>query len=155
MICVYFLWFEYWTLKEWKTAKVQSHSVAASLLFAQMIGPLFDMFTGAMFIFSPVRFLIMCKPRTGWPTARILWKWASKLTKLVGIVNAGRLGSIWSEIFFANSSFFKAVLSDRLSVYLELLLSINFEVFIETSNRFPTEEMTFLLLAYGLVITLL
>ena len=36
-----------------------------------------------------------------------------------------------------------------------LLLSINFEVFLETSNRLPTEEMTFSLLAYGLVITLL
>ena len=36
-----------------------------------------------------------------------------------------------------------------------LLLSINFEAFIETSNRLPTEEMTFSLLAYGLVITLL
>ena len=28
MISVYFLWFDYWTLKEWKTAKVQNHSVA-------------------------------------------------------------------------------------------------------------------------------
>ena len=36
-----------------------------------------------------------------------------------------------------------------------LLLSINFEAFIETSNRLPTEEMTFSLLVYGLVITLL
>ena len=31
----------------------------------------------------------------------------------------------------------------------------NFEAFIETSNRLPTEEMTFSLLAYGLVINLL
>ena len=37
----------------------------------------------------------------------------------------------------------------------ELQLSINLEVFIETSNRLPTEEMTFSLLAYGLVTTLL
>ena len=37
----------------------------------------------------------------------------------------------------------------------ELLLSINFKVFIETSNRLPTEEMTFSLLAYSLVTTLL
>ena len=36
-----------------------------------------------------------------------------------------------------------------------LLLSINFEAFIETSNRLPTEEMMFSLLVYGLVITLL
>ena len=37
----------------------------------------------------------------------------------------------------------------------ELLLSINFKVFIETSNRLPTEEMAFSFLTYGLVITLL
>ena len=29
MISVYFLWFDYWTLKEWKTAKIKNHSVAA------------------------------------------------------------------------------------------------------------------------------
>ena len=28
MIGVYFLWFHYWTLKEWKTARAQSHSVS-------------------------------------------------------------------------------------------------------------------------------
>ena len=37
----------------------------------------------------------------------------------------------------------------------EVLLPINFEVFIETSSRLPTEEMTFSLLAYGPVTTLL
>ena len=36
-----------------------------------------------------------------------------------------------------------------------LLLSANFEGFLETSNRLPTKKMTFLLLAYGPVITLL
>ena len=51
MISVYFIWFGYWTLKEWKTAKVQNHSVAAYWLFTQMIGPLFDMFTAAILIF--------------------------------------------------------------------------------------------------------
>ena len=30
---------------------------------------LFDMFTGVMFIFSSARFLIMCKPKTGWSTS--------------------------------------------------------------------------------------
>ena len=45
-----------------------------------MIGPLFDMFTS-----SSVKLLCMCKPRTGWLTLiGILWKWASKPTKLVG-----------------------------------------------------------------------
>ena len=51
MISVYFLWFDYWTLKEWKTEKVENHSVAANLLFIQMIGPLFYLFSAAMFIF--------------------------------------------------------------------------------------------------------
>ena len=36
-----------------------------------------------------------------------------------------------------------------------LLLSINFERFLETSNRLPTEKMTFSLLVYDLVTTLL
>ena len=39
-----------------------------------MIGPVFDMFTAAMFISSSARFLNMCKPRIGWPTSiDILW----------------------------------------------------------------------------------
>ena len=46
---------------------------------------LLDMFTGAMFIFSFVRFVNMCEPRTGWPTSiGILWKWASESAKLAG-----------------------------------------------------------------------
>ena len=84
-ISVYFLWFHYWILKEWKAAKVENHSVWAYQLFTQMIGPLFDMFTGSMFIFSSVRFLNMCKPRTGWSTSTgILRKWASKPAELAG-----------------------------------------------------------------------
>ena len=48
-----------------------------------MIGPLFDTFTGAMFIFSSARFLNMCKPRTSCPTSfGILWKLANKLMEL-------------------------------------------------------------------------
>ena len=50
-----------------------------------MIGPFFNMFTGAMFIFTSVTFLNMCKPRKGWPTSTgILWKWASKPNELAG-----------------------------------------------------------------------
>ena len=50
-----------------------------------MIGPLFDMFTGATFIFSSVRFLNRCKLRTGWPTSiDILWKLTSKPAELAG-----------------------------------------------------------------------
>ena len=50
-----------------------------------MIGALFDLSTGAMFIFTSVKFLNMCKPRTGWLTSiGILWKWASKPAELAG-----------------------------------------------------------------------
>ena len=66
MIAVYFLWFDYWTVKEWKTAKVHNHSVAAYQLFTQMTGLIFDMFTAAMFFFSE-KFLNVCKPRTTYP----------------------------------------------------------------------------------------
>ena len=70
-------------LKEWKATKVENHYVSAYLLFTQMIGPLFDMFASAMFIFSSVKFLNMCKPRTDWPNLiGILWKRDSKPTKL-------------------------------------------------------------------------
>ena len=70
-ISVYFLWFHYWILKEWKAAEVQNHSVSAYQLFTQLI-------------FS-VKFLNTYKPRTGMPTPfGILWKWTSKPTKLAG-----------------------------------------------------------------------
>ena len=37
------------------------------------------------YIFSSVRFLNMCKARTGWPASiRFLWKWASKPAELAG-----------------------------------------------------------------------
>ena len=78
----FFLWFHYWILKERKTAKVENHSVSAYYLFTQMIGPLFGILAGTMFIFSSVRFLNMCKPRTGWPTS--IGKWASKPAELAG-----------------------------------------------------------------------
>ena len=47
MIGVY-LRFDYWTLKEWKTAKVQNLFVAAYQLFTQMIALPFDMFTAGL-----------------------------------------------------------------------------------------------------------
>ena len=84
-ISIYFLSFHCWILKELKTAKVWNHSVSAYQLFTQMTGPVFNMFTGAMFIFTSVTFLNMCKPRKGWPTSTgILWKWASKPNELAG-----------------------------------------------------------------------
>ena len=59
--------------------------VSAYQLFTQRIGPYFDMFTATIFIFSSMRFLNMCKPRTGLSTSiGILWKWASKPAELAG-----------------------------------------------------------------------
>ena len=51
MISVHFLWFDYWTLGEWKSSKVQNHSVSVYYLITQIIGPFCDMLTVAMFIF--------------------------------------------------------------------------------------------------------
>ena len=47
---------------EWKTAKVQNHSVAPYYLSTQMIDPLFDMFTAAVFIFISREFLDISYP---------------------------------------------------------------------------------------------
>ena len=70
--------------QEMKSCKSRE-SFCLSILFTQMIGLLFDMFTGGMFMFSSVRFLNMCKPRTGLPKSiGILWKWGSKPTELAG-----------------------------------------------------------------------
>ena len=60
-------------------------SFCISILTIYTNDQLLDMFTGAMFIFSFVRFVNMCEPRTGWPTSiGILWKWASESAKLAG-----------------------------------------------------------------------
>ena len=104
MVSVYFLCFNCWTLKEWKTAKIQNHSVF--LLFTQMIDPLFDMFTAALFIFSTT-FLYMCKPRT---TFCLFWwdglnglafyeRGLACLPSCVRMLKADWLGSMWSKIF--------------------------------------------------------
>ena len=56
-----FLWFDYWILREWKTAKVQNHSVSAKYLFTQMIGRFkFWHVYCCMFIFFSVRSLNIC-----------------------------------------------------------------------------------------------
>ena len=52
MISVDFLWFEYRTLKEWKTAKVQNHSGSAYNYLPKWLVHLnFDMFIAALFNF--------------------------------------------------------------------------------------------------------
>ena len=85
---------------------------------------LFEMFTGAMFIFSSARWL-KCKPRKGWTTSTgILWKSANKLTELPGDgeCRLTRFNLIRNFFCKENSSFFKAVPSDRLPIYLGSLL---------------------------------
>ena len=68
-----------------KSCKSRELFCLSIYLFTQMIGALFDLSTGAMFIFTSVKFLNMCKPRTGWLTSiGILWKWASKPAELAG-----------------------------------------------------------------------
>ena len=53
----------------------ESFCLSILTAFTQIFGPLFDMFTGAVFIFSSARFLNMCNPRTGQLTSiGILWK---------------------------------------------------------------------------------
>ena len=71
---------------------MQNHSVAAYYLFTQMICPLFDMSTAAMFIifFWEIPKYVQAlnniiSPLTAWPTwIDILSKWASMLNKLAG-----------------------------------------------------------------------
>ena len=95
MISVYFLWFDYWTLKEWKTAKVQNHSVlfrSRSILaiYTNDWSTVWYVYCCYVY-FCFGKFLDVCKPRTttspltDWPTwIGILWKWASMFTKLAG-----------------------------------------------------------------------
>ena len=83
----------YWTLKEWKTAEVQNHSVSAYCLSTQMIGP-FKFWhvycCHVYFIFCEILRYVQAwnnilSPLKGWPTCiGILWKWATMLTKLAG-----------------------------------------------------------------------
>ena len=106
MISVYFLWFDYWTLKEWKTAKVQNHSVlfrSRSILaiYTNDWSTFWYVYCCYLIFFwggggvgvggGWVGFLNVCKPRTttspltAWPTwIGILWKWASMFTNLAG-----------------------------------------------------------------------
>ena len=71
------------------------------------------------YIFSSVRFLNMCKARTGWPASiRFLWKWASKPAELAGD------GECRLTQFHPIRNFFKAVPLNRLSFYLGIPLHV-------------------------------
>ena len=81
-----------------------------------MIGPLFDIFTSATYIFSSVIFLNRCKQEQASQHRLVFYgSWLASLLSWLGMVNAGWLGSIRSEMFLEwNLSFFKAVPSNRL-----------------------------------------
>ena len=61
MITVYFLWFDYWTFKEWKTAKVQNHSAAAYYLHKWLVYLLKCLLC---FFFLGNSYIFIYKPRT-------------------------------------------------------------------------------------------
>ena len=83
-------------------------------LFSQMIGPLFDMFTGAMFVFSSVKLLDMCKPRTGWLfSIGIFCKWASKPTELAGDGECGLARFYPNKNFVGNAIYHFSRLSHQ------------------------------------------
>ena len=92
-----------------------------------MIGALSDMFSSAIFIFSSMWFLNMCKPRTGLRPARLGFygKGLASLTIWLGMVNAGWLGSSHEKFSYKwNLWFFKVVPTNRLSFYLGSSLQI-------------------------------
>ena len=108
MISVYFLWFDYWTLKEWKTAKVQNHSVlfrSRSILAIYINDWSTVWYVYCCYVFfCSGKFLDMCKPRTttfpltDWPTLAFYGSGLACLPSWLGMVNAGWLCSMRSEI---------------------------------------------------------
>ena len=102
----YFLSFDYWPLKEWKTTKVQNHSVSAYCLHKLLVYLNFDMFTVAMVIFFSVIFLNICKPRTTFylllgacqSGLAFYGKGPAHLPSWLGMMNTGWLSSMRSEV---------------------------------------------------------
>ena len=90
-----------------------------------MIGPLFGMFSAAMFIFFSARFLNMCKPRRTFylllraspPGLAFYGSGLACLLNWLGMINAGWLGSMQSQIF-------EAVPPNRLLFYLDRPLHV-------------------------------
>ena len=120
------------------------------------------MFTAAMFISSSARFLNMCKPRMGWPTSiDILWSGLACLPRWLGMMNAGWLGSIRSEIYLQmRFIIFKAVPSNRLPFYLGSPLHVISSLFSQNAIlhkmsklRFSNFKPIFLRIQFSLVAT--
>ena len=104
MITVYFLWFDYWTFKEWETAKVQNHSAAAYYLHKWLVYLLKCLLC---FFFLGNSYIFIYKPRTtlypfwqpGPPGLTFYGSGLECLPSWLGMVNADWLYSIRSKIF--------------------------------------------------------
>ena len=88
MIRVYFLWLDYWTLKEWKTAKYRIIlSQHTSYLHKWLVHFLICWLLLFIFFSEIPKYkqAYNITPLTTWPTwIGILWKWAGMLNKLDG-----------------------------------------------------------------------
>ena len=129
MINVHFIWFGYWILKEWKTVKVQNYSVAAYLLFTQMIGPLkfWHVYCCHVYFIS-ARFINICKPRT---TVYPFWQTGPPEFSFYGSVlaclwassewwmQAGSIPCDQKSSYKLNLLLFEAVSPNRLPFYLD------------------------------------
>ena len=128
MISIYFLWFDCWTFKEWKTEK-NTESFCLSILTIYTNDQSTYILTRLLLpcLFFSARFLNMCKPRTTSISfdrlAHLKWHfmeegqhayWASwGWWMLAGLVPCNQKFSCnW------NWSFFKAVPPNRLPLYL-------------------------------------
>ena len=128
MISVYFLWFDYWTVKERKTFR----RIVSTELFCRSILAIYTndwsnawhVYCWYPYFFSG-KFLNVCKPRgtTSPLTALstwtgILWKWTSMLTKLGGDGECSLALFHASRIFLANEIYCFSRLSQQTAFLL-------------------------------------
>ena len=129
MITVYFLWFDYWTFKEWKTAKVQNHSAAAYYLHKWLVYLLKCLL---YFFFLGNSYIFIYKPRTtlcpfwqpGPPGLTFYGSGLECLPSWLGMVNADWLYSIRSKIFLQMKFIIFQGCPTKLPFYLGSLLHI-------------------------------
>ena len=118
-ISVYFLWFDYWILKERKAAKVQNHSVSAYYLHKWLVHFSTCLLAPCLFFFCKIPKYVHAKnglAHLDWHYMEVGWQayWAGwRLWMQADSVPS-------DQKFFCkwNLSSFKAVPSNRLSFYL-------------------------------------
>ena len=112
MIIAYFLWFDYWTFKGWKT--IQNHSVLAYYLHKWLM-----VFCDISNHTQP----LFCRP--GPLGLGFYWSGPAHLPNWLGMLIVGWLGSLQSEIFLQMKFFFlEATPLNRLPFYLGSMLHI-------------------------------